>query len=130
MIDRTAHSLYPGQRTSPPGDLPALSVSDGFLMPLLQGELRGKNYYSNQSEASNFILLLPFLFVPGLILQYLEYTRNKKIDWAFLGVQACALLFFIRAFIPVGDEVYKLLLLDRVPNTRLRAGMGFLGLIQ
>lgn len=129
MIKGTANTKYPGSRKSVGGDLPVRSVLDGFLMPLLQREPSGKQYYTNQSEASSFILLLPFLLLPGILIQVWEYRKYRRIDWVLFSLNACALLFFARAFIPYGNQFYNLLLLDRVPTVRMRAGMGFLGFI-
>jgi hypothetical protein len=129
MIERTASSIYPGSRVSPPGELSYIAIFDGFLMPVLQNSSSEIQYYANQSEASNFILLLPFLIIPGLLLQAYEYMRSKKIDWVFTGLHLCILLFLAKAFIPFGDSFYSFLLLDRVPGVRLLAGIGFLGMI-
>lgn len=130
MIEAMRSSAYPGQRRVDSGGLPIFAVLDGFLMPLLQGATKGLHYYTNQSEASNFILLLPFLLIPGLVLQVIEYIRKRKIDWLLLAVHACAALFFIRALVPIDSFLYQALLLDRVPHARLRSGMGFIGIIQ
>ena len=130
MIDKLSESLYPGQRISSSGALNPLAVLDGFVMAPLQGETRGKNYYGNQSEASNYILLLPFLLLPGIALQLYQYRTTKKIDWMFAATNFVATLFFVRAFVPVGDTLYKFMLLDRVPNKRLVAGIGFVGILQ
>jgi hypothetical protein len=129
MIERTADALYPGHRISPSGGLHLLAALDGFLMPLLQGSFRGLHFYTNQSGASNFILLLPFLLLPGILLQIKEYVKNKKIDWLFTAIQICSYLFFAKVFIHFGDAFYKLLLLDRVPSARMIAGIGFIGFI-
>jgi len=129
MIVRTAGTIYPGSRVSPPGELSFIAVLDGFLMPLLQDPAKGTLYYANQSEASNFILLLPFLLIPGLLLQLYEYRQARRVDWLFTALQLCTFLFLAKAFIPVGEIFYKLLLLDRVPGPRLIAGIGFLGII-
>lgn len=129
MIEKTAQAVYPGQRRSPSGALSFLAVFDGFLMPLLQKSSSATSYYTNQSGASNFILLLPFVLIPGIFIQIREYFKRKKIDWVFLGLNLCAVLFFVRSFVHFGDPFYKLLLLDRVPVERMIAGMGFLGII-
>ncbi|HEX5797943.1 MAG TPA: hypothetical protein VFX79_01185 [Candidatus Saccharimonadales bacterium] len=133
MIEAIANSEYPGHRVTRSADLPfspALAIFDGFLMPVLQGVERGKHYYANQSEAANFILLLPFMLLPGIALLAYEYRKKKRINWVFLLINLVALLFLARISLPVGDSFYKLLLLDRVPNNRLIAGIGFVGFLQ
>jgi len=131
-IRALAHSVYPGQRVTTSGQLPFSHVYrffDGFLQPLLQHPPVG-HFYTNQSEASNFILLLPFLLVPGVILQVYDYVKNRRVNWTFLSVQLVSLLLILRITVPVGNSFYKLLLLNRVPNNRLLAGIGLLGFLQ
>lgn len=130
MITRTSNTIYPGNRQTTSGDLPLSALFDGFLMPVLQDNIRAENYRTNQSEASNFILLLPFLLIPSFIIQVIYFRRYRKIDWALLGVQLLGLLFIVRAVVPVDSILYKALLLNLVPNARLKAGLGFAGLIQ
>ncbi len=130
----TIHSLsstvYPGARTISSGDLNLLSVFDGFLMPYLQSDFHGGHFFTNQSEGANFILLLPFLLLPGFALIAYEWRRLRKIDWMLLAIQLCGLLFLLRAFVHHGNFFYKLLLLQKVPNNRLIIGMGFVGILQ
>jgi hypothetical protein len=127
IIETLTNTLYPGARVVSSGDLRILNVLDAFLMPQLQRE-SGVHLPSNQSEASNFILLMPFLLLPGIALLIYEYRKLKKIDWILLLLTLCSLIFLARAFIPVGDPLYKLLLLHKVPNIRLVIGIGFVGI--
>ncbi len=128
-IHKITSTLYPGHRIVHSGDLRLLSVLDSFLMPVEQSDFRAAHFFTNQSEASNFILLMPFLLVPAIALSIREYNRKRQIDWVFLMLQLCGLMFLARAFIPHGQLFYKLLLLDRVPNQRLIIGMGFVGFL-
>ena len=120
-------------RASVSGGMSSLQVLDSFVMPAEQSTFRGAHFFTNQSEASNFILLLPFLILPEFALIWREWRLHKRrIDWLFLALQICGLLLFARAFIPFGSPFYKLLLLlQKVPNNgRLVIGMGFLGIVQ
>ena len=130
MLEATSGTLYPGQRVVEPGDLPTFVLLDGFLMPLLQDSERMKGFWENQSEASNFILLLPFLLIPSLLIIGSEFIRKKSIDWVFLSINVMGLIFMAKATIPYDNLLYDLFLLDRVPNVRLLAGMGFVGILQ
>lgn len=130
VLEAISNTAYPGARVISSGDLPMLGVFDSFLMPLLQSDFRGANYYTNQSEASNFILLLPFLLIPGFVILIREFAKERKLDWTLLAIQITGLLFLLRAFVPFGDTLYKLLLLHKVPNNRLLIGLGFVGIIQ
>src|SRR5262249_8133234 len=125
------HTLYPGARVVLSGKMNVLNVFDAFLLPPLQGFSRGAHFFTNASEASNFILLMPFLLPPCFVLIWFEYKKHKHIDWTFLAVQLTGLLFLARAFLPFGNHFYKLLLLQEVPdNGRLVIGMGLVGILQ
>lgn len=128
-IDALNHTLYPGHRTINSGDMPILKVLDSFVMPLQQSDVRAGHFFANQSEAANFILLLPFLLLPGFALIAREWRLHRRIDWLFLALQTCGVLLLFRMFIPHGNFFFKLLLLHKVPNGRLVIGLGFLGLI-
>lgn len=132
VINTVANEIYPGHREIHSGQLPfspLYRIFDGFLMPFLQDHGAG-SYYSNQSEASNFILLIPFLLIPAFLLQFYLYKKNKSISWAFLFINILSLIFIVRITLPIGDDFFKLFLLDRVPNNRLLAGLGLAGFIQ
>ncbi|OGL37180.1 hypothetical protein A3E49_02560 [Candidatus Saccharibacteria bacterium RIFCSPHIGHO2_12_FULL_49_19] len=122
-------TVYPAQRTSLSGGLNPLHIFDSFMMPQLQSESRGTQFFKNQSEASNFILLSPFLILPALVLTYIDYRKNRRIDWLFTAILACTLLLFARSFIPIGDPLYNILLLHLVPHERLLIGIGLANVI-
>ncbi len=126
-IRALSSTLYPGKRLVHSGGLEPLHILNGFLMPFQQN---GAKLFRNLSESSNFILLLPFLLLPGFFLILWEYKKKQEIDWIFLSIQVCASLFLLRVFVPFGDPLYKLLLLDKVPHVRLLIGMGFVGFLQ
>ncbi len=127
-IKDVAGTVYPGSRIIQSGGLKKYYLFDGFLMPQLQDSTKGASFFNNQSEASNFILLLPFLLIPGFYMTYKD-VRNKTTDWVFIGLQFIGVLFMSRMFIPGGNKLYSLLFLDKVPNERLLIGLGFTGLI-
>jgi hypothetical protein len=132
MINTIANTIYPGDREVASGYLPFSAINrffDSFLMPLLPAPPTGE-FYANQSEASNFILLLPFLLIPGILLNIYDYIKNRNINWSLLLMNLLAVLFIVRITIPIGDGFYKLLLLDRVPNNRLMIGLGLVNFLQ
>ena len=133
MIQAIAESEYPGNRAIKSGGLsfsPLFPLLGSYLMPVLQSASRGVNYYANQSEVSNFILLMPLLIIPGIILQIHEFKKTKKMSYTFLTLQLVALVFILRISVSFGDPLYKLLLLDKVPHNRLLAGFGLVGFLQ
>jgi hypothetical protein len=123
-------SIYPGHRLTNSGGLNFLNIFDGFVMPAEQSDFRGSHFFTNQSEASNFILLVPFLIIPAIALMAREWQLKKRVDWVFFAIHLCAILFFIRVFVHFGSSPFKLLLLNRVPHSRLLIGLGFLGILQ
>lgn len=132
MISTVMNSEYPGDRKTSSGELPfppLYRLSESFLMPLLAKPPTGA-FYTNQSEASNFILLLPFLLIPGVLIQIYDYVKRRNISWTLLSIQLLAVLFIARISLPFADNLYKILLLDRVPNNRLMIGLGLLGILQ
>ena len=130
----TIHALnstqYPGQRIITSGGFSLINAVDSFVMPLLQSNQRAAHFIGNQSEASNFIILLPFLLVPAGVLMWRRWRKHRKIDWVYLALNVCALVFLADLFIPHGNFIYKLILLNRVPHARLLIGLGFLSVIQ
>lgn len=129
-IDALTGTVYPGKRVVQSGGTPPNRLLSAYLQPQLQREERAKHYYANQSEASNFILLLPFLFIPGFVLLFYEYKRTRKVSWTLLAIQLCALLFMMHLFVPGLQPLYKAFLLDKVPHVRLTIGLGFAGILQ
>lgn len=124
------NTVYPGKRHVVAGqDVPSHLLAS-YLQPQLQSEKHGESYYTNQSNASNFLLFLPFLLLPGFIIIYLEYKRRKKIAWPLLMVQLATILVLCSMFLGGPQIIYDLFLLDKMPASRLRLGLGFAGLIQ
>jgi hypothetical protein len=133
MISAISNSEYPGHRIVKSGELPfspVFPILGSYLMPLIQSSIRGTHYYVNQSEASNFILFLPFLIIPGIVLQVKEFISFKRINYTFLAIQLVAVVFLLRITVHFGDKFYNLLLLQRVPNNRLMVGIGLVGFLQ
>lgn len=128
-ISSITNTIYPGARTISSGGFPFDRMMATFLQPQLQSDSRGSQYYTNQSESSNFILLLPYLILPGIALTVYDWRKRGRPDWVFISIQACAFLFFANLFIPGMQGLYHLLLLDKVPHERLIMGLGFIGII-
>lgn len=129
-INRINHTIYPGSRVIKSGNISYLHVFDSFTMPILQSSSRAAKFFQNQSEASNFILLMPFLLIPAFALLWLGYKKTRRINWLLLSVQLVCLMLLCRIFIPFGDPLYKLMLLHKVPHERLVIGLGFAGILQ
>ena len=128
-FERISNSIYPGKRVVGSGTLEPKFVLSSYLQPQLQRDSRANFYYNNPSEASNFILIMPLLLLPGLFLIGYEWVKKRRIDWLLVSLQAGCLLLLARVFVPAGDAFYKLLYLHVVPNERLLIGIGFIGFL-
>ncbi|HMS23223.1 MAG TPA: hypothetical protein PKB09_00245 [Candidatus Saccharibacteria bacterium] len=128
-ISKMNGSVYPGDRNVVSGGQTPLTTLGGFLMPLVQSDFRSANYYSNQSEVSNFIISAPILLIPLIWISFMEYKKRRKIDWRLITMIICTTLILARMYIPFGDRLYRLLLLDKVPHGRLLIALGFLGFL-
>jgi hypothetical protein len=126
------NTAYPGQRISASGGYDLIHALSSNLSPIFQSITRSNAYLSgatNQSESSNFILLLPFLFIPLLYLSYKKYRKDKKIDYILLSSSILLLIMLAWFFIPGIDVFGKFILLDKVPPSRLLIGLGLLNFI-
>jgi hypothetical protein len=129
-IKAITHTVYPGARAVKSGGMKPYQILSSHLEPQLQRNSRAANYFTNQSEASNFILLWPFLALPGIAITITEWVKRRRVDWAFVSVQAVCFLFIFHMFVPGFNILYKPFLLDKVPHERLLIGLGFAGFIQ
>ncbi|HVC36221.1 MAG TPA: hypothetical protein VNE40_02140 [Candidatus Dormibacteraeota bacterium] len=129
-ISAVTHTVYPGNRIAQGGGTPVFEIFSSYLQPQLERPIRAVNYYTNQSEASDFILFLPFLFLPGLMLLFAEYKKTTRVNWPLLGIELIAILFLADLFISNLQPLYNITFLDRVPHGRLIMGLGFAGILQ
>ena len=119
-------TVYPGQRSDPTG---RVLVDDhqaaGFL-----GALFGQSFSAtspnvlgpNPSESATVILISLFL-TPALIwFAVSTWRRERRIDWLLVTTCLTTVLFLAYMFVPGWDAVARLLLLDKVPVSRLRVG--------
>jgi len=129
-IESITNTVYPGQRVVASGGFPVDQMMATFLQPQLERGSHGPYYYYNQSESANFMLLLPYLLIPGVILLIYEIWKYKRVDWVFVGLHICIALFFANLFLfSSGQGLYHLFQLEKVPHARMIIGLGFLGFI-
>lgn len=134
-INTIQNTAYPGHRSLKSGGFDALHLFSSHLGKMLSntttfGHYRMFNAPTNQSEASNFILILPFLLLPSFYLLYRYYLSKRQIYWPLI---LTILLFFIMLvwlFIPNLPILGKLFLLEKVGQQgRLLIGLGLLNII-
>ncbi|HSX07913.1 MAG TPA: hypothetical protein VLG11_03375 [Candidatus Saccharimonadales bacterium] len=136
VVHTTENTAYPGKRLQKSGGFSLPHLLSGSLDFDLQQQGHAAHYLLpslgivNQSEDSNFILLLPFLLVPAAFVLYKDYRRRAKIDWPLLLVTLTFLGALAWLFVPHLDFLGKITLLNRVPHTRLLIGIGLLNILQ
>lgn len=135
-VVKTANdTAYPGKRTMQSGGFYPVHFMSPHLGRQFNSETRTAQYLidgktaSNQSETSNFLLLLPFLFLPSVFLIYYEYRRKKKIDWPLLLLNGLFIVFLLEMFMPAFTPASKLLLLDKVGSSRVLIGLGLMNIM-
>lgn len=135
VIDIVRNTAYPGQRIAVGGGFDIAHLLSSHLAPVFQWTSRAAQYTGgpsviNQSETSNFILLVPYLFIPSILLLWYNWRKNKQVDWPLLTVNIMFVLFLVRLYGPSSfDPFFKLLLLEVVPLKRMLIGIGLLNLL-
>lgn len=134
-VSAILNTVYPGQRTQASGGFNLIHLLSGSFNVQLQYADRAAQYVfkevgvANQSEASGFILLLPYLIIPGIFQMWRSYSSKKYIDWPLILTSGLTFLFAIRLFIPRFNSLFALMQLDKVPHKRLLIGLGLLSVI-
>lgn len=124
-IQKILNTSYPGARVVESGGIGPTRIFSDIVQPFLQNTNHVQAYTDNQSESSNFALpLLSIIAVASYILIF-AYTKRREIRFEILLLLILLGLFLMRMIIPVGDSLYKLILLGSVPNLRLLVGVGF-----
>jgi hypothetical protein len=130
IIRTIVNTAYPGARITNGGDYEALFLFSTHLLPLVQSSSRASQYFSNQSEVSNFFYFAPFLIIPSVYLLFRDIRRSGTTDFPLLFVTVGITLVTLRVLIPGGNWFYRMFLLDKVPGARLLVGLGLLGFLQ
>lgn len=84
----------------------------------------------NESESSNFLLLIPFLIIPSLALFFRKNTSNISMsrDWPLLAVIVIFIVFMLHQFLPSFGYISKYFFLDRVGVPRVLIGIGLINI--
>jgi hypothetical protein len=135
VIKTVNDTVYPGHRITKSGDFSVSHLLSGNLAFNLQSASKASNYRlygvpTDQSEASNFILLTPFLLLPSFYLIYQDKKKSKKTDWPLVMVDIVFLLFMFELFVPQFTPISKIFLFQRIPLNRDLIGLGLLNIIQ
>lgn len=134
VISKISETVYPGRRVVESGGFSLTHLLSGhlgtqFLHPQGVEAYRLFGQPTNASEASNFLLLTPFLFLPSMYVLYRSKKQKLKIDWALLGVNVVFIIFMLELFVHAFTPLSKLFLLDKVPLQRGLIGLGLLNIL-
>src|SRR3990167_4800296 len=135
IISTIQNTAYPGNRLQKSGGFDALHLFSSNFGKQPSTDPRAGNHkaprgHTNQSETSNFVLILPFLLLPSLYLAYRYYKTKQEIDWSIILTSVLFLSGLIWLFIPHLVLLGKISLLERVPHARLLIGLGVLSILQ
>jgi hypothetical protein len=133
VVHAIENTVYPGKRVTSSGGFGLSNFLSGPLDFQLLFSSKAVHYMAgttNQSEASNFILLLPFLFLPSLYMLWVGWRRDKRVDWPLAITNVLFVVLLVRLFVPYLSSAFNLLALKRVPHQRLIIGIGLLSIIQ
>jgi len=134
-VKAIANTAYPGKRSMQSGEFFFSHFMSSHLGYQFTSSGHTSDYLidgissSNQSETSNFLLVVPFLFVPSLFLIYQDIKRKNKLDWPLILLNGLFVIFLCEMFVPAFTPISKLLLLHQVGGARLLIGVGLLNLI-
>jgi hypothetical protein len=130
------NTTYPGRRVEKSGGYDVAHLFSGHLDFQLQYTSRAdhyqipKNGLTNQSEDSNFLLLLPFLLVPSIYILYINHKAKLNRDWTLIFVNLAFLGALVWLFLPHLELLGKASFLYKVPQNRLIIGLGLLNILQ
>lgn len=134
VVKTIQNTAYPANRIQKSGGFDFDHLLSSQLGAQLQFASRAGHYSingpTNQSESSNFILLLPFLLLPSAYLIRQYHKNLGKIDWPLVLVNSAFLLALLWLFVPNLGILGMITQLERVPHARLLIGLGLLGILQ
>jgi hypothetical protein len=127
-----ARTEYPGKRAAETLHLNWWHFLGGFLSTQLQYLDKAAHYFSNQSEASNFIMVAPFLLIPSVYITYRSFKKKNHNErrYSLLFLNALFILFAIRFTVTVTGTGSLSSLVRIVPNNRILLGIGFIAFLQ
>lgn len=132
VTDIIQNSAYPGRRIATSGGYNLAHLLASQTSSILQSNTAAaayKNFMPNQSEASNFILIIPYLILPIVYVSWLGFKKNRHICYSLLAPLLLGIFFAAWLFVPGLDLLGKVSLLSNVPVERLIIGFGVLNLI-
>jgi len=123
-ISAVTSTVYPGQRTSPPGGMLTSEFPLSILGAPWNTALKTFSGLTalgpNSSEGSAVILMCLFLAPALLWFTLSRYRRDHSIDWISIAVLASLVFVFVYLYVPGWDGLAHILQLDRVRADRFQ----------
>lgn len=136
VVNTINNTAYPGQRSLSSGKFypehfMASHLGHQFLSEgaTAQYLIDNKSGHTNQSEASNFLLLVPFLLLPAILILFKERVNTATMNWSLLTLSVLFIVFLLQLFAPQFTALSKLFLLNKVGDARLLIGVGLLNIM-
>lgn len=128
-------TAYPGYRSLAAGGLSPTHFFSSHLGSQFQFTSKAEQYLidgehpTNQSEASSFLLLIPFLILPALVIFLRRIPPGQPRDWPMLVMCVIFFILILELFVPAFTPISKGLFLHKVGPWRSLIGMGLLNII-
>ncbi|MDD2482676.1 MAG: hypothetical protein PHE32_02365 [Candidatus Shapirobacteria bacterium] len=123
IINTIQNTVYPGKRFALGGGYGWINLLNGFYNIQLLDNIKGAGPWFNQSEASNFLLMYPFI-APICIYLLIRQIIVKKIDWIFTANILYLTLATMWLFVSLPSWFSKITFLYLVPINRMLIGVG------
>lgn len=124
-------TVYPGQRSEATGGVTPASVLALFGATFTTGigSVSNSLLGPNASETSTYFLVGIFLLIPLVWYLIDRWHSARRVDWIIVALLGVLVLFAAVIAIPGWDGLARILLLDRVPASRFRIGIGLASLV-
>lgn len=123
VISIIQNTVYPGKRIAYGGGYSWIKLLNGFYNIQLLVDAKGSGPWVNQSEASNFLLLYPYI-APIYIFIFVNQLIKKKVNWIFCFNILYLIIATLWLFIPFPTWFSKITFLYLVPINRMLIGIG------
>lgn len=130
VLRLVAESEYPGKRAAETMQLEWWHLVGGFFSGQLQDLNKALHYIANQSEASNFIMIAPFLLMPSAYVIYRSFKKKSAQRYTLLFLNILLVLLMLRFVTELTGSGGISSMLRIVPNNRVLLGIGFVAFLQ
>jgi hypothetical protein len=121
-----ANTVYPGQRRIIGGDGPVGHLASGWYswVNWRTPNAIGTSVFGNASEASSFLFLGLFLLAALPFVWRAVAGRAARDRWTIIALVTLMIVMLVHAFVGLPTIVARVLVLDRVQESRVIIGLG------